>query len=106
MHTRALTFELFSLSGRRTSSRGNHVRQPSLEAGVLRLYKWEGPGGRDASPGMKREAAIVSVVAVVCCSEEDAAAMLDYCGWDVTHGVFICVVCVRVFVCTCVCTYI
>ena len=54
---------------------------------MLRLYKWEGPGGRNASPGRRREAAIVSVVAVVCCSEEDAAAMLDYCGWDVTHGV-------------------
>ena len=59
---------------------------------MLRLYKWEGPGGRNASPGRRREAAIVSVVAVVCCSEEDAAAMLDYCGWDVTHGVW-CVVC-------------
>ena len=75
-------------SGRRaSSSTGHHVRQPSLEAGVLRLYKWEGPGGRDASPGKKREAAVASVVAVVCCREEDAALMLDYVGWDVTHAV-------------------
>ena len=35
----------------------------------------------------KRQAAIASVVAVVCCSEQDANAMLDFCGWDVTHAV-------------------
>jgi serine/threonine protein kinase len=57
------------------------------DAGVLRMYKWEGPCGRGASEDKKREAAVVSVVAVVCCSTEDAIAMLDYCGWDVTHAV-------------------
>jgi hypothetical protein len=73
--------------GRRGTPGVRHERKPSLEPGVLRMYRWEGPGGRDASPGKKREAAIASVVAVVCCPAEDAAAMLDFCGWDVTHAV-------------------
>jgi len=73
--------------GRRSAPGIHHERKPSLDPGVLRMYKWEGPGGRDASPGKKREAAIEAVVAVVCCSEADASGMLDYCGWDVTQSV-------------------
>jgi hypothetical protein len=72
---------------RRQRGENHHERKPSLEAGVLRMYKWDGPAGRGEAPEKKRQAAIASVVAVVCCSEEDAGAMLDYCGWDVTHAV-------------------
>ena len=38
-------------AGRRQRGEIHHERKPSLEPGVLRMYKWEGPGGRGESCG-------------------------------------------------------
>ena len=75
----------------REAARGGRTEGRWRTAGgggeALRMYKWEGPGGRGASEDKRRAAAVSSVVAVVCCDAEQATRMLDYCAWDVTAAV-------------------